>query len=177
MVINIKKIALLVTIILIGVAGIIIFRIPDEKVPENNVNPEVKQNLVNMEINKPALKPSGATINFFAEYRIERERNRGQQIELLREIVNNQSNQLKAREAASQRLVRISEDLEKEMKSENLVKSKGFRECVVITQPHNTTIIVQADNLEPAEEKDIAQLVSDTVGCNEEKVCIIKRKF
>jgi stage III sporulation protein AH len=115
------------------------------------------------------------SISFFAEYRMERERTRSKQIELLREIIN-QNSQGKAREAASLRLVSISEDMEKEMKVENLVKSSGYKECVVIIQPSETTVVLKADSLSQEQEDEVKQIVGTSIMQEESKINIIVRK-
>lgn len=116
------------------------------------------------------------TENFFAEYRIERERVRGKQIELLREIINNQYTESKAREAASLKLVEISENLEKEMKAESLIKSKGFKECVVIANQENISVVIFANNLRLDQEKEIEEQLRNIGVFNEEKISLIVRQ-
>lgn len=123
---------------------------------------------------KPEKKSDGK--NFFSEYRLERERVRGKQVEMLREIINNQTSEKTVREAASMRLVQITEDMEKEMKAENLVRSKGFDECVIIIQPGATTVIVQTSTLRLDKEEEIKKLVSQATQCNEETLCLIVRE-
>jgi stage III sporulation protein AH len=121
-------------------------------------------------------KSSGSdSISFFAEYRMERERTRSKQIELLREIMS-QNSQGKAREAASLRLANISEDMEKEMKAENLVKSAGYTECIVIIQPAQTTVVLKANSLSPEQEDKVKKIVATSVAQEKEKIDIIIRK-
>ncbi|MDR1159807.1 MAG: SpoIIIAH-like family protein, partial [Syntrophomonadaceae bacterium] len=74
-------------------------------------------------------KTSGS--DFFATYRVERERIRGHQTEMLQSIINDRNTEKTAREAASMQLMNISADMEREMKAENLIKSLGFLDCVV----------------------------------------------
>lgn len=113
--------------------------------------------------------------NFFSEYRMERERLRGKQIEMMRELLGNPAADQKAREAASLRLVKITEDMEKEMKAEGLVKSKSIDDCVVIIQPQCTTVVVQASNLRLDQEEEIKKLVSGAIQCSEEDLALIIR--
>lgn len=114
--------------------------------------------------------------DFFAEYRMERERLRGKQLELLKDIINNNANDEKARAAASMRMVEITADMEKEMKAENLVKSQGFQDCVVILQPQATTIVVQSENLTLAKEKELREIVSKATSISADKMSIIVRE-
>jgi stage III sporulation protein AH len=112
---------------------------------------------------------------FFAEYRMDRERLRGKQVEMLREILNKSSSDKEARQAASLRLVEISTDMEREMKAENLIKSKGYQDCVVIIQPESTTVVVAAEHLQLDQEQEIIALVSKVTKAREDQVVIIAR--
>lgn len=125
--------------------------------------------------NKKSLLPSEPSDEFFAEYRLERDRTRGKQVEMLREILNQASAEKDARQAASLRLVEIATDIEKEMKAENLIKSKGFQDCVVIIQPENTTVVVAADGLNTDQEQELTKLVSRSTKNPEQEIAIIVR--
>lgn len=168
--INGKKVLGLAIILLLA-GGIMFFGLrgnstTQEKTPEISIDPGIEIQTKDAE---------AESISFFAEYRMERERTRGKQIELLREIIN-QTSQGKAREAASLRLVSISEDMEKEMKAENLVKSSGYKECVVIIQPSETTVVLKADSLSQQQEDQIKNIVGTSIEQEEGKINIIVRK-
>lgn len=113
---------------------------------------------------------------FFAEYRMERERMRGKQVEMLKEIINNVDAEREARQAASLRLVEISTHMEREMKAENLIKSKGFADCVILIQEENTTVVVAGANLRLDQEKEIIELVSRAAQAREDQITIITRE-
>ncbi len=99
---------------------------------------------------------------FFAEYRMERESLRGKLTEMLSRIQNDPSADKAVRQAASLRLVNISEDMEREMKAENLIKSKGYSDCVVIFQDDATNVVISASQLSSEQETDIRQTIGKT---------------
>jgi len=178
MVINIRKIIVILSMLLTVaiITGILVGTIKDKDkgVPTANqiTSPGALPGIDLPEGNKNKVTRS----NFFCEYRMERERVRGKQIDMLREVINNQSSEKKIREIASLRLVQITEDIEKEMKAENLVKSKGFADCVIIVQPDSTTVVVQASNLRLDQETELKKLVSKVTQCREENLSIITKK-
>jgi len=176
MILNFKKAGIILAAILVAILSInfLIGGLFNGK-PADNIKKSAPEQ-VRSELDIPDLQVKQVKDNFFSEYRMERERVRGRQVEMLQEIINNQPNEKQAREAASLRLVQISEDMEKEMKTENLVKSKGFEECVVIIQPHTTTVIIQAGSLRLDKEKEIKDLVSRVTQCSEEDLCVITRE-
>jgi stage III sporulation protein AH len=168
MIINKRTIIILVVIVVAAGIGFWGLRESgrEDKLPQNRIDPGI-------ETKSESAKAD--SISFFAEYRMERERTRSKQIELLQEIIS-QNSQGKARDAASLRLVTISEDIEKEMKAENLIKSSGYRECVVIIQPRITTVVVQANALTSEQETELKNLVATAIAQEVDKISIIVRK-
>ncbi|NLG32433.1 MAG: SpoIIIAH-like family protein [Syntrophomonadaceae bacterium] len=146
--------------------------IKKETVVEENPLPET---LVSEEADMGKGMDIDQEAEFFAEYRMERERVRSRQIEMLRDILNSELDDKEARAAAAIRLVNISEDMEKEMRAESLVKSKGYSECAVIVQPDTITVIIQADNLRLDKEQELIQLIARATKSSEDKICIVVR--
>lgn len=112
--------------------------------------------------------------DFFAEYRLERENMRSKQIEMLKGITDNEKTEKKARDAAALRVVEITREMEKELKAESLVKSKGFDDCIVILQSGGITVVVEGDTLSEKEESDIRKAVGSIAGDNEKISIIVK---
>lgn len=115
---------------------------------------------------------------FFSEYRLERERTRDEQVELLREMVNNPNLDKESRAKASARLVEISETIDREVKAETLVKARGYEDCVVIAQPSLTTVVIPSKSpaLPVHKEEDLKEQVARMVGCRPDEICVITRK-
>ncbi|ADI01205.1 hypothetical protein Slip_0421 [Syntrophothermus lipocalidus DSM 12680] len=119
----------------------------------------------------------GQDRGFFSEYRLERERTRDQQVELLREMLNNANLDPKSREKAAARLVEISMTIDREMKAEALVKARGYEDCVVIVQPSLTTVIVSYKGaaIPLDEENELKEQVASVIQCRPNHVCVITR--
>lgn len=115
---------------------------------------------------------------FFSEYRLERERIRSEQVDLLREMINNPNVDGKAKESAAARLVKITEAIDREVKAETLVKATGYQDCVVISQSGITMVVVpfKAASLPLGREEELKKQVAQVVGCQADEVCIIVRK-
>lgn len=173
MVVNFRKGGLLIIVIafLVVSGGFILKNLePDTPVDEQPV-----MNTVDTAVTSQPGDSSQSSDEFFAEYRMERERMRGKEVEMLREILNQSGSDKEARQAASMRLVEISTDMEREMKAENLIKSKGYQDCVVLIQPESTTVVVAADHLQLDQEKEITALVSRVTKTREDQIVIITR--
>ncbi|MDK2887563.1 MAG: stage sporulation protein [Thermoanaerobacter sp.] len=110
---------------------------------------------------------------FFVEYRLDRERTRGQQLELLREIINNPQAAPETRKTAQERLLVISQSLAREAEVENLLRARGFGDAAVSLDGRGATVVIQASSISAEEATRIAELVSRGTGVAEQDVVII----
>ena len=113
--------------------------------------------------------------SFFSEYRIERERTRSERVEILREIVSNVNSSAQMRLEAQQKLIKISDDLEKESKIENALRAKGFVDAIAVIQPESVMVIVPSNGLRQDEIVRIADIVVKVAVCKMEDVVIVPK--
>lgn len=140
------------------------FNSPD-KVPEKVVNPAEKHiSTVN----------SGSEADFFAQYRLQREQNRSRELQVLRELTRSEEQSKATREAASMEIMRIMEDTEKEIKAENLVKSRGIEECVIISEGGMSTVVIKGSK-STVDEDEIKNLVGSVLKLNDNEICMVFR--
>lgn len=120
-------------------------------------------------------------LDFFIEYRLDRERSRGRQIELLREIINSPSASEQARKKAQEELLAISQKLAKETELEHLIRAKGYQDATVCIEGKGVTVIVQPlKGKEPAKisAEDVARIcevVSWGTGVGEQNIIVIPK--
>lgn len=114
--------------------------------------------------------------NFFVEYRLQREKSRGRQVEILEEIVNNPSSAAETRKTAQDQLMEISGSISKEVRVENLLRAKGYRDAVVCMDRRGVTVVMESRGLSPAEEAGIIDIVSRETGFGEQGIVIIPKK-
>lgn len=138
---------------------------PQSGAPEQPGNGEKKQ------LNISEASPNA----FFAEYRLERDRTRSQQIDLLREIVNNQNSAEEARKEAQRRILSISQSIDTEMKLENLVIAENIKDCVAFIQDKSATVIVQVPVLTTTDKNKIQQIAARVTGLGKENIIIIPK--
>jgi len=110
---------------------------------------------------------------FFVEYRLERDRVRSQEIQMLREVINNPNSSPEVKNEAQQRLIRLTEYMEQEVQLEALLQAKGYAEAAVLIQPSTVNVIVRAAQLKPEDLTRIGELVARTTGRRREEVVII----
>ncbi len=112
---------------------------------------------------------------FFVEYRLERDRTRSQQLDLLREIVNNQNSPDETRKEAQRRLLAISQAIDTEMKLENLIKAENFKDTVVFVQDKSATVIVQAPVLTPMDKNRLTEIAVRVTGLQASSIVVIAK--
>jgi stage III sporulation protein AH len=113
--------------------------------------------------------------DFFIDYRLERDRTRGQQVEWLREVINNAGTADETRQKAQEHLMAISRSMEKESELENLIRAKGFADAAVMVDESTATAIVAAGSLSSSEVAAITELVSRSTGMEQQKVAVISK--
>lgn len=113
--------------------------------------------------------------DFFIDYRLERDRTRGQQVEWLKEIIDNAGTAGETRQKAQEHLMAISRSMEKESELENLIRAKGFTDAVVMVDESTATAIVAADRLSNVEVTAITELVSRGTGMELPKIAVINK--
>lgn len=175
MMINYKKIGWVIFI-----AGILILAIlllhPGRD--EDQLSPAIPEENQHQTANKSSIPPENMTFSvddFFAEYRVERERVRGRQIEMLREVLNSPVMKEAQPEAALQ-LIDISAKMEKELQTEGMIRSKGFTDCVAIIQAEAALIVIQSGRPEQQQEDEVMATVEKITGYDADRICIIYRE-
>lgn len=125
---------------------------------------------------QPQAKINEGDPDFFIEYRIERERTRGRQIELLREIINNAEASEQARKKAQEELLVLSGKMAKETELEHLIRAKGYRDASVCIEEKGVTVVLQTDNIIPEEITRICEVISWGTGVGEQNIMVIPKK-
>lgn len=112
---------------------------------------------------------------FFVEYRLERERSRGQQIEIAREIINNTNSDPEVRKKAQEQMYKISDVLQKELEVESLIRAKGYKDSVVFLEGNTVTVVIQSKDLNQEDAMKITDLVSRSTQVSAQNVVIIPK--
>lgn len=141
---------------------------------KNGETTETTANVVKMPGEVALSGDKGA--NFFVEYRLDRQRARGQRLELLREIINNPASEKEARNKAQQEILTISKNISRELELENLIRAKGFDDAIVFLEEDSANVVVKSENVTPEEATRICDLVARGTGIPEQNIIIIPQK-
>lgn len=131
----------------------------------------------------PGLMPDqlpGATTepskDFFNEHRLEREKQRSMQLELLRELINNNNTSSELRQEAQQAWLALTATMERELAVEKLVIGKGFADALLLLNDDVAHLLVKTDGLNQAQAIQIIELVASTLKLDVNNVRVIERK-
>ncbi len=114
--------------------------------------------------------------DFFNEYRLEREKQRSMQLDLLREIINNSNTSDEVRRQAQQAWLDLTTTMEKELAVEKLVIGKGYSDALLMLNGDVAHLLVKSDGLSQAQAIQIIELVASTLQLDVNSVRVIERK-
>jgi len=117
-----------------------------------------------------------STRDYFVDHRMERERERSERIELLREVVNNVNTTNDARAKAQMEMIEVAAQKEVELQVERLIVGKGFSDAVVFFGPSGAEIIVKAETLSESEALQVADVAITVAGIKLQNVRVRFRK-
>ena len=111
----------------------------------------------------------------FVEYRLERDRVRGQEMEMLNKMINNPQVGAEARLEAEQQLLHLVNLMEKELIVENMLKAQGYKDALCFPA-ENYTVMIEAEKLDAEDFLRIAEMVAATIEISREEVQVIQHK-
>lgn len=129
--------------------------------------------------NEPKATPTPAVSSgkpFFAEAKINRDKARGDSLDILREIVDNPNSLKEDVSKAQEKMSNIADAIAKESNIENQIKAKGFTDAVVFITDENVSVSVAAAALVPSETAKILDIVMSETKMPAEKIKIIPIK-
>ncbi len=115
--------------------------------------------------------------SFFASAIIDRERTRGEALEVLLGITEDETASETAKSDAFTQMERIANETSWEIDIENLVKAKGFEECVAIINQESASIVVSSEGLTPGEVAQIKEIVYLEASIQPKDIKIIEKNI
>ncbi|NLW74257.1 MAG: SpoIIIAH-like family protein [Clostridiales bacterium] len=113
--------------------------------------------------------------SYFASTQINRQRARDEALEVLQSVVENAAADKATRNQALADISKIAKNMEAEANIETLIIAKGFAQCVAVVNGDMATIVVEAENLTPADIAIINEIVYDQTGIKPINITITKK--
>ncbi len=108
------------------------------------------------------------------DLKIERDRERSREVERIQNLLDKIGLSDQVRNEAERELWRLTQSNSKEHELENLLKAKGFKECMVTISRKMVTIAITG-KLQETDVKNIAITTAEVTGFNLDQIQILER--
>ena len=112
---------------------------------------------------------------YFSATQVSRQRARDEALEVLQSVVDNPESSEAVKTEALAGISAIAEEIQKEANIESLITAKGFEQCVAVLNGDTASIIVSADELQPAQLAQINSIVYEQTGILPSGITIINK--
>ncbi len=111
--------------------------------------------------------------DFFAQAKLDKEVNRGRNSDTLKAIADDSGLTKEARTKAYEKVTRLAENSDREMRIENLVKKNGFSDAIAFfADDGSVDIVIKAPNLSSSQTAQIYDIVSRQANLDIDKIRI-----
>lgn len=121
-------------------------------------------------------KMSAEAEQYFAQARVSRQKARDEAVDTLKGLIADVSQSDAAKTEAVTQAAAIAKNIEQENNIENLVKAKGFAECVAFLQNGECSVVVNSEGLLDSEAIAIKDIVAGQAGIPYDKIKIVEAK-
>ena len=84
---------------------------------------------------------------FFVEYCLQRDRVRGQEMEILKDFIDNPNTSLEGKKQAETQMLLLVEIMEKELLEENLVKAQGYKDAIFFYRDTKAHLVLKGRDI------------------------------
>ncbi len=115
--------------------------------------------------------------DFFINYRLEREKARSRQLEMLQGLIDDEKSSAEIRQQSQQKIIEQAEAIEQELMLESILVAKYGGEAAVFIQPEKVNVVlnISPDNMSDSEADKIAAVVDNYTGIGYENVIVVMK--
>lgn len=165
---NIVLFSLIAVLTLVSYVNYSYFKTDAQSASNTPINAELVTNPDEDVINED----SPVDDEFFAAYKLQREKERSSLIATLEGIMKNEASDQKAIENANMQLNALIKTQEGELRMENAIKAKGFKDCVIFIHEDYANVVVDANTLTQVQAAAISDIVQKDLKLPLEKITI-----
>jgi stage III sporulation protein AH len=160
----------IIMFVIIGIGAVFIYTHPTyfAKRDYNRAMSVTTPVIVSMYEQPPTAPVAG--LDFFVEYRVERDRLRSERIDLLKDVARNDKDE--PHQKIQDAMIKITVEKQKELETENLIKAKGFADAIVFLHENSVNVVVKANSLSKEEVIQIAELIGRSTAISPEHITI-----
>ncbi|MBE3590670.1 MAG: SpoIIIAH-like family protein [Firmicutes bacterium] len=113
--------------------------------------------------------------DYYVEARLERERARSEEGDLLQKIIDDPQSSAEARQEAEQKLLALARTAEEEAAVEAVLRAKGYADAVVLLENGTATVVLKVQALGPDDVARAVDAVTRLTGVPEEAVNVVAK--
>lgn len=142
---------------------------PPDEAPQETTDTEDGKNYGDAQLVNGAVEDSS---DYFAQAALNKTKSRDEAVETVKTVLAKEGASEEELAEATAKIVEISKQISDESKIENLIKAKGFTECVVYLDNENANIVVKSDGLTPEQAAQIKNIVLSEKDVAQENISI-----
>lgn len=136
---------------------------------ENATNETITNNNINNE-NKTINSTMSESENYFTQSRLDRDNMYSQLLENYQKILETDKLEAEEKSNAQKEIKRINDEKNAIMISENLIKTKGFKDIIIFVNNGNVSVIVAAEKLEENQISQIQNIITRELNVKVNKI-------
>ena len=113
---------------------------------------------------------------YFAQARLNRQKNRDDALETVQTMLSDESLTQSQREEINAKAAQITENSQCEISIEQLIKAKGYDECVAFIDGETASVVVSTKGLTEAQAAQIFDIIVSKTKINSENINIVEVK-
>ncbi|MBP3580915.1 MAG: SpoIIIAH-like family protein [Clostridia bacterium] len=113
--------------------------------------------------------------SFFVNAILNKEKSRDEALETLQVVVDSAETLPDVKDKALTEIMQIASDIETETTIEEMIKAKGFEDCIAIISGQNINVIVKSDGLITSDIAQITDIVKNETGFSAENIRIVDK--
>ena len=113
------------------------------------------------------------TNEYFSEAKLSRSKSRDEAVAALKTMLSDDELTVEQKSALTEQATQFAESIEVEGKIENLLKAKGFQECMVYYNAEKVDVILRADDLRDDEVAQIRDIILEETPVNVQDISIV----
>lgn len=114
--------------------------------------------------------------NYFVEHRLSRDKTRGETVDRLNKIIEDEKTKAETRDSAQNELIDIGDTSEMELFIEGIIKAKGFKDAVVFLNSDNARIVIDKEELLEQDVMKALEIVTSETELQAQNIKIMKKQ-
>ena len=111
---------------------------------------------------------------YFAEAKVTRQRSRDESVETLKNMMASADVDPDIKAEMALKATEIAKSIETEGKIENLIKAKGFEDCMVYYDTESVDVVVKTDGLQPEQVSQMKDIILKETSIPAENISIVE---